>query len=55
MRQTSDVIKMFSCVGLDCEIRAHFFVLAALTVNGLGLTQITQIPLNFFDGVKSHR
>ena len=27
MRQTSDVLKMFSCVGLDCEIRAHFFVL----------------------------
>ena len=24
MRQTSDVLKMFSCVGLDCEIRAHF-------------------------------
>ena len=26
MRQTSDVIKMFSCVGLDCEIRALFFI-----------------------------
>lgn len=45
MRQTSDVLKMFSCVGLDCEIRAHFFVLAALTVNGLDLTQI---PLFFY-------
>ena len=50
---------MFSCVGLDCEIRAHFFVLGMphtdFTVNGLGLTQITQISLNFsFDGVKSH-
>ena len=28
---------------------------AALTVKGLDLTQIPQISLNFFDGVKSHR
>ena len=26
MRKTSAVIKMFSCVGLDCEIRALFFI-----------------------------
>lgn len=52
MRQTSDVLKMFSCVGLDCEIRAHFF----LAASSLRLTQISQISLNFsFDGVKSHR
>ena len=33
MRKTSDVIKMFFCVGLDCEIRAHFFVLGMAHTN----------------------
>ena len=50
---------MFSCAGLDCEIRAPFFVLGMPhtdpTANELSLTQILQISLNFsFDGVKSH-
>ena len=55
MRKTSDVIKIFSCVGLDCEIRAHFFSPRSLAVNGLDLTQISQIPLNCTPDVKSHR
>ena len=53
MRQTSDVIKMFSCVGLDCEIRAHFFVLGMahtdLTVSWTGPhTDLTDLTEFFF-------
>ena len=56
MRKTSDVIKMFSCVGLDCEIRALFLCPHTNpTANELSLTQIP-LSRNFsFDGVKSHR
>ena len=40
MRKTSAVIKMFSCVGLDCEIRALFFI---------------SQPRCFFGSHRSHR
>ena len=48
------IFRMFSCVGLDCEIRALFFYLAQISLFFYAHTDSTDLT-DFFDGVKSHR